>query len=96
MKALDFLTITSKHQIPYSTYQLFRKGETVTVEMFGSDACPAKLVSGSIPENTAVVAVYPDSNIDILGYMNDAKEAPAAVILVEDEKGYFVFIYSLK
>ena len=96
MKALDFLTITSKHQISYSTYLLFTKDTPVTVDMFGSDVYPAKLVSGAIPDNTAIVAVYADSEPDLLWYMNDAKEAPAANILVEDEKGYFVFIYSLE
>lgn len=96
MKALDFLAITSKHEISYSSYQLFKKGEPVTVDMFGSDVYPAKLVLGSIPNDTAIVAVYADSEPDLLGYMNDAKEAPAAIIRVEDEKAYCVFIYSLE
>lgn len=95
MKALDFLSITSDNEVRYSDYILFKKGETVTAEMFGCDAYPGRLVSGSIPEKTAVVAVYDESAL--LGYLNEAGATADAAVRIEDEAlPHFVFIYSLE
>lgn len=93
MKAIDFLTVTKMNEVRYSDYILFKAGEAVTVEMFGSAAYPARLVSGAIPADTAMVGVY-DS--ELLGCLNEAGATADAVVRVEDKTPYFVFIYSLE
>lgn len=93
MKAIDFLTVTKTNEVRYSDYILFKAGEAVTVEMFGGAACPARLVSGSIPADTAMVGVY-DS--ELLGCLNEAGAKADAVVRIEGETPYFVLIYSLE
>lgn len=93
MKAIDFLTVTKTNEVRYSDYILFKADEAVTVEMFGGAACPARLVSGAIPADTAMVGVY-DS--ELLGCLNEAGAKADAVVRVEDKTPYFVFIYSLE
>lgn len=93
MKAIDFLTVTKTNEVRYSDYILFKAGEAVTVEMFGGSASPARLVSGSIPADTAMVGVY-DS--ELLGCLNEAGAKADAVVRVEDKTPYFVLIYSLE
>lgn len=93
MKAIDFLTVTKTNEVRYSDYILFKAGEAVTVEMFGSAAYPARLVSGAIPADTAMVGVY-DS--ELLGCLNEAGAKADAVVRIEGETPYFVFIYSLE
>lgn len=93
MKAIDFLTVTKTNEVRYSDYILFKADEAVTVEMFGGSASPARLVSGSIPADTAMVGVY-DS--ELLGCLNEAGAKADAVVRVEDKTPYFVLIYSLE
>lgn len=93
MKAIDFLTVTKTNEVRYSDYILFKAGEAVTVEMFGGAAYPARLVSGAIPADTAMVSVY-DS--ELLGCLNEAGAKADAVVRIEGETPYFVFIYSLE
>lgn len=93
MKAIDFLTVTSMNEARYSDYILFKAEEAVTVEMFGGSAYPARLVSGAIPADTAMVSVY-DS--ELLECLNEAGAKADAVVRIEDETPYFVFIYSLE
>lgn len=93
MKAIDFLTVTSMNEARYSDYILFKAEEAVTVEMFGGSACPARLVSGAIPADTAMASVY-DS--ELLECLNEAGAKADAVVRIEDETPYFVFIYSLE
>ena len=64
-----------------------------TNEMFGGSASPARLVSGAIPADTAMVSVY-DS--ELLGCLNEAGAKADAVVRIEGETPYFVFIYSLE
>ena len=85
MKAIDFLTVTKTNEVRYSDYILFKAGEAVTVEMFGGAAYPARLVSGAIPADTAMV-----------GYLNEVGATADAVVRVEDKTPYFVLIYSLE
>ena len=54
---------------------------------------PARLVSGAIPADTAMVSVY-DS--ELLGCLNEAGAKADAVVRIEGETPYFVFIYSLE
>lgn len=93
MKAIDFLTVTKMNEARYSDYILFEADEAVTVEMFGGSASPARLVSGAIPADTAMVSVY-DS--ELLGCLNEAGAKADAVVRIEGETPYFVFIYSLE
>lgn len=93
MKAIDFLTVTKMNEARYSDYILFTADEAVTVEMFGGSASPARLVSGAIPADTAMVSVY-DS--ELLGCLNEAGAKADAVVRIEGETPYFVFIYSLE
>lgn len=93
MKAIDFLTVTKMNEARYSDYILFKADEAVTVEMFGGSASPARLVSGAIPADTAMVGVY-DS--ELLGCLNEAGAKADAVVRVEDKTPYFVLIYSLE
>lgn len=93
MKAIDFLTVTKMNEARYSDYILFKADEAVTVEMFGGSASPARLVSGAIPADTAMVSVY-DS--ELLGCLNEAGAKADAVVRIEGETPYFVFIYSLE
>lgn len=93
MKAIDFLTVTKTNEVRYSDYILFKADEAVTVEMFGGAAYPARLVSGAIPADTAMVGVY-DS--ELLGCLNEAGAKADAVVRIEGETPYFVFIYSLE
>lgn len=93
MKAIDFLTVTKMNEARYSDYILFKADEAVTVEMFGGAAYPARLVSGAIPADTAMVGVY-DS--ELLGCLNEAGAKADAVVRIEGETPYFVFIYSLE
>lgn len=93
MKAIDFLTVTKMNEARYSDYILFKADEAVTVEMFGGRASPARLVSGAIPADTAMVSVY-DS--ELLGCLNEAGAKADAVVRIEGETPYFVFIYSLE
>lgn len=93
MKAIDFLTVTKMNEARYSDYILFKADEAVTVEMFGGAAYPARLVSGAIPADTALVGVY-DS--ELLGCLNEAGAKADAVVRIEGETPYFVFIYSLE
>lgn len=93
MKAIDFLTVTKMNEARYSDYILFKADEAVTVEMFGGSASPARLVSGAIPADTAMVGVY-DS--ELLGCLNEAGAKADAVVRIEGETPYFVLIYSLE
>ena len=93
MKAIDFLTVTKMNEARYSDYILFKADEAVTVEMFGGSASPARLVSGAIPADTAMVGAY-DS--ELLGCLNEAGAKADAVVRIEGETPYFVFIYSLE
>lgn len=93
MKALDFLNVTKRNEVDYSSYILFNADEAVTVEMFGGSASPARLVSGAIPAGAAMVGVYED---ELLGYLNEAGAKADAVVRVEDKTPYFVLIYSLE
>lgn len=87
MKAIDFLTVTS----------VFKAGEAVTVEMFGGAACPARLVSGAIPADTAMVGVYVSTHDnELIGYLNEVGATADAVVRVEGKTPYFVLIYSLE
>ena len=92
MKALDFLNVTKRNEVDYSSYILFNADEAVTVEMFGGDASPARLVSGAIPAGAAMVGVYEGE----LDYLSDTGAKADAVVRVEDATPYFVFIYSLE
>lgn len=85
MKAIDFLTVTKANEVKYSNYILFKEGEAVTVDMFGGGAAsPARLVSGAIPADTAMVGVYGSThNSELLGYLNDARATADAVVRVE-------------
>lgn len=97
MKAIDFLTVTKTNEVRYSDYILFKAGEAVTVEMFGSAAYPARLVSGAIPADTAMVGVYVSTHDnELIGYLNEVGATADAVVRVEDKTPYFVLIYSLE
>ena len=97
MKAIDFLTVTKMNEVRYSDYILFKADEAVTIEMFGGGASLARLVSGSIPADTAMVGVYVSTHdSELIGYLNDVRATVDAVVRVEDKNPYFVFIYSLE
>lgn len=93
MKAIDFLTVTKNERGEILGLHPVQADEAATVEMFGGSASPARLVSGAIPADTAMVGVY-DS--ELLGCLNEAGAKADAVVRVEDKTPYFVLIYSLE
>lgn len=91
MKAFDFLSAVAELGIDNSVYTLFTKNTQIDAATF-SGSEPSRVLFGTIPNGSDMVAVWSDSE-DGRDLIAKIKDAPTACVQTENQ---FIFIYEME
>lgn len=91
MKAFDFLTAVYELAIRNDAYALFSENTQIDAATFSGSA-PSRVLFGTIPSGSDIVAVYSDSD-DGRDLIAKIKDTPVACVQTENQ---YIFIYEME
>ena len=91
MKAFYFLSAVAELGISNAAYALFSENTQIDAATFSGSA-PSRVLFGTIPNGSDMVAVWGDSE-DGRDLIAKIKEAPAACVLNDNQ---YIFVYEME